>query len=154
MNIQEFQNLLLTSPNLQIKFILPDGTLIPEHFHITEVGRVQKDFIDCGGTLRQIKNCLLQTWVANDVDHRLNAKKLAEIIKLASSILNSENLPVEIEFENKLISQFPIIDFKINETELIFNLGTKHTDCLAKDKCKIDLTVVDNNSCNSTSGCC
>ena len=35
-----------------IGFQLPDGSLVPSHFHVTEVGKVSKHFIDCGGTLR------------------------------------------------------------------------------------------------------
>lgn len=154
MNINEFQNTLLSHPSINIRFLLPDNTFIPSHFHITEVGRVQKDFIDCGGTIREVKTCLLQTWIANDLDHRLTSKKLSEIIKLAATVLKNDDLPVEVEYENNLISQFPVIDFQVSESELIFQLGTKHTDCLAKDKCKVDLIVVNNDSCCSTTGCC
>ena len=31
-----------------ISFQLPDGSLVPGHFHVTEVGRISKHFIDCG----------------------------------------------------------------------------------------------------------
>jgi hypothetical protein len=32
---------------------------VPTHYHITEVGKVQKDFIDCGGTVRSSTACVL-----------------------------------------------------------------------------------------------
>jgi predicted transcriptional regulator len=32
-----------------VTFQLPDGTTVPEHFHVTEVGLITKNFIDCGG---------------------------------------------------------------------------------------------------------
>ena len=35
-----------------IAFQLPDGELVPNHFHVTEIGKVTKHFIDCGGTIR------------------------------------------------------------------------------------------------------
>ena len=35
-----------------ISFKLPNGDLVPNHFHVTEVGRVTKNFIDCGGKIR------------------------------------------------------------------------------------------------------
>ncbi len=38
-----------------INFKLPDGTFLPSHFHVTEVGLVSKHFIDCGGTERKEK---------------------------------------------------------------------------------------------------
>ena len=35
-----------------IAFQLPNGELVPNHFHVTEVGKVTKHFIDCGGMVR------------------------------------------------------------------------------------------------------
>jgi hypothetical protein len=31
-----------------VTFLLPNGTYVPEHFHVTEVGLITKNFIDCG----------------------------------------------------------------------------------------------------------
>ena len=30
-----------------VEFELPDGNLIPQHFHVTEIGQVDKRFMDC-----------------------------------------------------------------------------------------------------------
>ena len=49
-----------------IAFQLPDGSLVPEHFHVTEVGKVTKHFIDCGGVLRKEEKINFQLWNAND----------------------------------------------------------------------------------------
>ena len=48
-------NQLKTQLELQttLAFELPDGSLVPNHFHITEVGKVTKHFIDCGGVIRK-----------------------------------------------------------------------------------------------------
>lgn len=54
-----------------VTLILEDGTVIPEHFHVTEVGLVTKNFIDCGGTIRKETVINFQLWNANDFDHRL-----------------------------------------------------------------------------------
>lgn len=43
-----------------IAFILPDGSLVPSHFHVTEIGKTTKHFIDCGGTVRQEKKVNFQ----------------------------------------------------------------------------------------------
>ena len=32
----------------KIAFQLPNGSLVPNHFHVTEVGAISKKFIDCG----------------------------------------------------------------------------------------------------------
>jgi hypothetical protein len=39
----------------EIAFQLPNGELVPNHFHVTEVGKITKHFIDCGGTERKEK---------------------------------------------------------------------------------------------------
>lgn len=37
----------------KIAFQLPNGDLVPTHFHVTEIGKVTKHFIDCGGDCSQ-----------------------------------------------------------------------------------------------------
>jgi hypothetical protein len=59
-----------------VSFILEDGTVIPEHFHVTEVGLVTKNFIDCGGTIRKETVINFQLWNANDFDHRLKPQRI------------------------------------------------------------------------------
>ena len=59
-----------------VTFILPNGSLVPPHFHVTEVGQTLKKFIDCGGEVREEKVINFQLWEANDFDHRLAPQKL------------------------------------------------------------------------------
>ena len=35
-----------------VRFRLENGTEVPDHFHVTEVGVMIKKFIDCGGAVR------------------------------------------------------------------------------------------------------
>jgi hypothetical protein len=135
MNITEFKTALKQHPDAELRFVLPDDDLIPAHAHITEVGRIDKTFLDCGGAVRRQSTCLLQAWVADDVDHRLSPSKLADVIEGAAPILLSDDLPVEIEFEDCSITQFPVESASSEPGVVIFRLGEKHTDCLAKDVC-------------------
>ena len=137
MNVTELQSLLAAHPGERMHFMLPDKSFVPAHFHITEVGRVQKDFIDCGGTVRSATTCLLQVWVAHDVDHRLETTKLAKIIEIAQPLLGSDQLPVEIEYEGEAISQYPLGGAESTPSGLLFYLGSKHTACLAPEKCGV-----------------
>ena len=137
MTIGELRAILARTPDTGLHMMLPGGEFVPAHFHVTEVGRVQKDFIDCGGTTRSIVSCLLQVWVANDVDHRLTTSKLAVILKMAAPLLKSEELPVEIEYEREAISQFPVAAAEITPAGVLLVLATKHTDCLAPDQCGV-----------------
>ena len=137
MNIKQLVETLESKLDYSLSVSLPSGRLIPAHFHITEVGRVQKTFIDCGGTKRELVYCLLQAWTANDFDHRLQAGKLAKILRLASSILGSDDLPVELEYGADIASQYTVSDLVVNEDSFCFSLSGKLTNCLAPDKCGI-----------------
>ena len=87
MKLSELKSILESQPDTFPKFILPDGDRVPAHFHLTEVGHVAKNFIDCGGTIRKTESCVLQLWVNDrDADHRLNAGKMARILALGERV--------------------------------------------------------------------
>lgn len=135
MNIADFVSHLRAHPEKPLSLILPDGGMVPAHYHITEVGHVHKRFIDCGGTRRTLDTCLLQTWVHDDLDHRLVAGKLATIFDKAGDVLPHHDLPVEIEHEDTVVAQFPVESAEVMGGVLAFHLGWKHTDCLARGIC-------------------
>lgn len=135
MTIADFLAELRAHADKPLAFRLPDGGLIEAHFHITEVGHVTRRFIDCGGTRRTLETCLLQTWVHDDVHHRLTAGKLAAIFAVAGDVLPHQDLPVEIEHEDHIVAQFPVEDAEVLDGVLTFRLGLKHTDCLARGVC-------------------
>lgn len=140
-----------------IVFQLPNGELVPNHFHITEIGKITKNFIDCGGTVRKEEKASFQLWDAEDYDHRLQPKKLISIIELSEKVLEMKDLEIEVEYQAETIRRFGL-DFDGNN----FLLTIKHTDCLAKDQCgipmekpKMKLSELQNiNSCTPGSGCC
>jgi hypothetical protein len=151
MTLDAFLAVLDRNPVAALHLMLPDGDLVPGHFHVTEVGRVQKDFIDCGGTVRSATACVLQVWVAEDTAHRLDAARLAGILRLAAPVLKGTDLPVEVEYEEGRVSQFPVTAAEVTPAGLLFHLGNKHTACLAPDRCGVD---AGGPSCCSTPGCC
>lgn len=137
MNVESLLEVLAHNPVAGVHLMLPDLSFVPAHFHITEVGRVHKDFIDCGGTVRSTTACVLQVWVAQDTDHRLDTTKLAKIIRLAAPILKSAELPVEVEYEAGSITQYPVAAAEVTPSGILLHLGTKHTACLAPDRCGV-----------------
>lgn len=151
MLVEEFLKLLSENPSAALEMRLPDGTCVPNHFHVTEVGRVQKDFIDCGGTRRASTACVLQLWVAQDQDHRLSTTKLASILELATSVFAIRDLPIEVEYETSTVSQYPVRSVEITSSSLRIQLGSKHTACLAPELCLVPETGAD---CCATPGCC
>ena len=141
-----------------ISFTLPDGSLVPNHFHVTEVGKVTKHFIDCGGTVREEKKVNFQLWNADDYDHRLHPEKLVKIITLSEDIFNLQDLEIEVEYQGEQTIQKFGLDFQNNS----FQLTSLVTDCLAKDKCGIPepkqklqfSDLQSGETCTPGSGCC
>ena len=152
MNTAELTALLAAFGEKPVSFVLPDGGRVPAHAHITEVGRIDREFLDCGGVLRRTSFCCLQAWVADDTDHRLSAGKLVTIIGRALEPLGLAALPVEVEYEDGLISQFPVVSVSAGDA-VVLHLGTKHTDCLAKEIC-LPAPGATESCCKPDSGCC
>jgi hypothetical protein len=140
-----------------VNFELQNGTMVPEHFHVTEVGVVTKIFIDCGGTIRNEKVANFQLWNANDFEHRLKPSKLLDIIKLSEEKLEMEDLEIEVEYQAETIGKY---ELEFNGKNFV--LVSKQTACLAADSCgipqeklKVNLAEVSTqNSCSPGSGCC
>lgn len=135
MRISELTRSLATNSDSHIRFRLPTGELVPAHAHVTEVARISKRFIDCGGTFREDAMCRLQTWVADDYDHRLTAGKLVKIIEKAQALLNHEDLEVDIEHDLGYVTQFPLAGVEVHGNELILVLQGRNTACLAPELC-------------------
>jgi hypothetical protein len=118
MKTSQFKQYLERYPDHELRFILPDDDMVPIHAHITEAGRIDKTFVDCGGIVRKISNVTLQAWVADDIDHRLSPGTLAGIMNIASPIFGADDLEVEIEYEDCSISQFPVLTASVADLAL------------------------------------
>lgn len=150
MKLSELKDILRREPTKTLRIVLPDGHSIPADFHVTEVGHVVKNFIDCGGTTRSTESVVLQTWVAaNDKDHRLGSGKLANILDLARNVVPSDDLDVEVEYEGSVISQYPLGGVSVEGDHLRFTLEEKHTDCLAREACALEPS-----GCGPSDGTC
>jgi hypothetical protein len=157
MKLSEVKNRLSSVET--VDFELENGSKVPDHFHVTEVGMITKKFIDCGGVIRDEKVVNFQLWNANDVEHRLKPAKLLQIISLSESKLGIEDWEVEVEYQSDTIGKYGL-DFKNNH----FVLTTKQTDCLAKDNCCVPeqkpkirlsaLSLEEASCCTPSSGCC
>lgn len=137
MNLKELMTTLEEHEDAALHIMLPTGEFVPDHFHVTEIGRVQKNFIDCGGTIRECVSCCLQVWTADDVNHRLVAGKLAMILKLGGKVLGTDDLPVEVEYGPNVASHYYLSDVEATPKGLLFVLVGKQTDCLARNKCGV-----------------
>jgi hypothetical protein len=141
-----------------IGFQLPNGNLVAPHFHVTEVGKVTKNFIDCGGKVRNEEVVNFQLWEENDYDHRLHPEKLVAVIELSEKKFHFNDVEIEVEYQGKETIGKYGLDFDGTN----FLLTSKLTACLAKEACGIpekkpriqisEITTV--NACAPDSGCC
>ena len=138
-----------------ISFKLPDGTTLPAHFHVTEVGLVSKHFVDCGGVERRETVANFQLWEAGDYDHRLAPQKFLHILQLSEKMLGREDLEIEVEYQQATIGKFGLAFDGTN-----FSLTAKQTACLAQDACGIPdsqqfaLPQLQMAACAPGAGCC
>lgn len=155
MKLSEIKEILPGLDN--VEFQLENGSFVPEHFHVTEVGIVHKNFIDCGGVTRSEKVVNFQLWDANDFEHRLKPNKLLNIITLSEEKLGIEDFEIEVEYQQGTIGKFGL-DFNGKN----FLLTSKTTACLASDACGVPVQkpkkklseLQNSSSCTPESGCC
>ena len=155
MKLSKIKELL---PSLShVEFQLEDGTPVPKHFHITEVGGMDKHFIDCGGVVRKEYKVNFQLWNAEDTSHRLMPTKLLKIIELSEDKLGLKDGEIEVEYQRDTIGKFDLAF-----TGKTFVLLSKQTACLASDACGIPqekpkkkLSDLQSSPvCTPNSGCC
>ena len=139
----------------KLKFQLPNGQLVPSYFHITEVGKVTRNYIDCGGVLRQENKLNLQLWVSSDTEHRLKPDNILNILQLAEKQLGFLDLELEVEYQQTTVGRY-----KLALNGEVFELVNTQTACLAPNQCgipqekpRVRLTA-SGFSCNTDSDCC
>ena len=156
MKLSQIKNLLRTVET--VNFQLPNKTFVPEHFHVTEVGLITKNFIDCGGNVRKETVVNFQLWDANDFEHRLKPQRLLNIIELSEKVLGIEDFEIEVEYQDTTIGKYEL-EFNGENFELV----NKQTACLAQDHCgvpkekqKIKLAEMTtaSNCCAPSGSCC
>ena len=139
----------------KLKFQLPNGQLVPSYFHITEVGKVTRNYFDCGGVLRQENKLNLQLWVSSDTEHRLKPDNILNILQLAEKQLGFSDLELEVEYQQTTVGRY-----KLALNGEVFELVNTQTACLAPNQCgipqekpRVRLTA-SGLSCNTDSDCC
>ncbi len=152
MKLSQIKRILNTIKILKIQ--LPNGDFVPPHFHVTEVGLLTKNFIDCGGIIRTESAVNIQLWHTNDFEHRLKPKSLLDIITLSEKSLAISDFEIEVEYQHSTIGKYAL-EFD-GESFVLIN---KQTTCLAQDKCKTAVQIQIptnqyNEPCCTTDGNC
>lgn len=154
MNLSDFKDALDKHAEKDLSIVIPGGHSVPAHFHITEVGRTEKRFVDCGGKVRNLAFASVQVWVANDTSHRLSARKLASILEKTESIIGFDNPEMQVEYQEGSIALLSVEGFEVMDGSIAFLLANKQTACLAMEACLSDPNDGEESCCDSSSTCC
>jgi hypothetical protein len=150
MKLDALRDTLSKHPGTFPRFMLPDGSFIPAHAHLTEVSHVVKSFIDCGGHAGREEKALLQTHVGNDTEHRLRSDRLAKILELGRRVLPSDQLDVEVEYDCCVVAQYPIAEARLDGEHLDLLLNRSRTQCRARERRERAASK----ACCGTTACC
>ena len=85
--------------------------------------------------------------------------KMASILDKAEAYLPDESIPVEIEYEDRVISQYTIAGHEVTADAVVLQLAHKHTECLAPELCGLPFlnrlpAIGGKNPCCGPAGCC
>jgi uncharacterized protein DUF6428 len=151
MTLHDLQNALEANPNLFPRFVLPDGDYIPVHAHVTEVGHVVRNFIDCGGLIGKEEKIVLQTHVGDDIDHRLRSDRFAKILQFGNQVIPSADLDVDVEYDCCVVAQYPIAEAKSDGEHLNLILRRGRTRCRARERHESQTA---GDCCATSAACC
>jgi Family of unknown function (DUF6428) len=151
MTFHDLKNVLEANPELFPRFVLPDGDCIPAHAHVTEVGHLVRNFIDCGGLTGKEEKILLQTHVGNDTDHRLRSDRFAKILQLGNRVIPSADLDVAVEYDCCVVAQYPIAEARSDGQHLNLILRLGRTQCRARERREPETAA---GCCATSAACC
>ena len=151
MILQDLQNALEANPRRFPRFVLPDGDYIPAHAHVTEVGHVVRNFIDCGGLTGKEEKVVLQTHVGNDTDHRLRSDRFAKILELGNRVIPSSDLDVDVEYDCCVLAQYPIAEVAVDGEHLNLILRRGRTQCREQERRQSETAAA---CCATSATCC
>ena len=151
MRLKELKKAIQQHPGTFPRFVLPDGDYIPSHAHVTEVGHVVKNYIDCGGETGKEEKVLLQTHVGNDTEHRLRSDRFAKILQLGERVLPDDQLNVEVEHDCCVVAQYPVSEVKRAGEHLDIILERDRTQCRARERRE---GASSEGCCGATAVCC
>jgi hypothetical protein len=151
MTLQDLRGALEANPKLFPRFVLPSGDYIPAHAHVTEVGHLVRNFIDCGGLTGKEEKLVLQTHVGSDTDHRLRSDRFAKVLRLANDVISNADLNVDVEYDCCVVAQYPIAQAQPRGQYLDLILHRGRTQCRARERREAE---TGGNPCAVSGACC
>ncbi len=148
----EFTFLLSQHPDAPIDVYLPNKIQIPAHYHVTDVGSINRYFIDCGGQTREEHYVQIQLWLGKDQQHRLNSTTLTKILERSQEVLDRlpdlMNSHIHIEYKIDFVVQCPVTEITFHNNRVVIQTSRLTTQCLAAKRHEQEKAA------GKESGCC
>ncbi|MDG5490852.1 DUF6428 family protein [Psychroserpens sp. SPM9] len=169
MKTQELFSILEQHQEKSLLFEYAPNAFVGANYHITEVKHLKIDAVDCGAQTDSWNETIIQLWESpleiSKTTYMSVLKALGILKKVGQMKAYDLNAEVKFEYSNSSFhtAQLFVNDFKIENQNLIFQLGVQKTDCKAKELCGLPETVTQTldkakekveSCCSPQSGCC
>lgn len=134
MNTSTFINTLVNNTGKELRFTLPDGTIISGDLHITEIQNHHVDSVDCGGNAHQYDETVVQLWINenSDVHAEWSADKAMKIFDLVGRKLTyKDDAELFIEFgdSNHSTIRYSVKNIRSDAERVVVDMKVKPTVC-------------------------
>jgi len=152
MIVSEFISLLEAHKNKQLSYEYGTDFKILPYSHMTEIKNINIESMDCGGSINQWNETVMQLWsgVTQDDGHRVNSSKLLNIInKVATQTqmdLESDFL-IEYGDSEHVVAQYNIRLDHATESTLCFKLDSVLSQCKGLSNANSCCSSADSNCC-------
>ena len=86
MLFKEFSLQLKNHSDKQLRFLLPDGEVIDQDFHLTEIKKSNHETIDCGSKRHQWNETIIQVWQPEErIQRTMSVSKAVKIIETSDN---------------------------------------------------------------------
>lgn len=136
MNWQNFKEILIQNPGLDLQFQYEADKWVEASYHITEIKQAPIVSVDCGGVMNSWTEIIVQLWEPGEQqqERAMKVRKALSIIELVEKTLPLNPLGiVKIEFGNSQFDtrqMFPG-DISIDNESLIVDLRPDAVQCKA-----------------------
>jgi hypothetical protein len=134
MNTSTFIQSLVNNAGKELRFSLPDQTIISGDLHITEIQHHSVDSVDCGGNEHSYDETVIQLWVnersRKEAEWTTNkALKIIDVVGEKKSYKNEAELFIEFGDSAHPTVRYSIHNFDEGDERITVALAVKPTVC-------------------------
>lgn len=137
----QFVEALRVQPQRPLEFWLDGARLVPAGYHLTEIGAVKVEAVDCGGAVNRWRETVFQLMDGTPAEAErgfmTTRKALAIYERVAGKIKLDESAPARLEYGNltRPALRYGIARLELRPERLTVHLSLPGVQCKAGDVC-------------------